>query len=161
MFIDLLFTWCLPIRRMKYLEYNSRIRIQQILSSHRPKNETKRKTKAEGNYPDWVHSDQMVLGMVRQGDWTVWVVGRLDRLSSGQAGPLERWPKATQEGPSCSSSLRSDGSCDGQVGRLDCVSGGQKTLKAKLNLKGDYQTSVRSGHLVLMVVRQGGELHEQ
>jgi hypothetical protein len=29
----------------------------------------------------------------------------------------------------------SDGSHDGQVGRVDRVSGGQKTLKAKLNLK--------------------------
>ncbi len=33
-------------------------------------------------------------------------------------------------GPSGSSPLRSDGSCDGQVGRLDCLSGGQKTLKS-------------------------------
>jgi hypothetical protein len=81
------------------------------------------------------------------------VVSRLDRVSGGQAGPHEQWPKATQEGPSGLSLLRSDGSRDGQAGRLDSVSGGQKTLKA---LKGNYQTSVHSGHMVLMVVRQGG-----
>ncbi len=30
------------------------------------------------------------------------------------------------------------------------MSGGQKTLKAKLNLKGDYQARVHSGQMVLV-----------
>jgi hypothetical protein len=47
---------------------------------------------------------------------------------TGEAVRPERWPKVTPEGPSGSSPLRSDGSRDGQVGRLDRVSGGQKTL---------------------------------
>jgi hypothetical protein len=66
---------------------------------------------AKRDYLDRVHSDQMILGIVQR--------ERLD----------QRWPKATPGGPSGSSPLRSDGSCDGQVGRLDCLSGGQKTLK--------------------------------
>ncbi len=60
---------------------------------------------AEGDCPDWVHSDQkMVL-------WTVrW-----------EAGPHERQVQApktklAQRGPSSSSPLRSDGTCDGQAG---------------------------------------------
>jgi hypothetical protein len=52
--------------------------------------------------------------------------------------------------------LRSDGSCDGQAGRLDHVSCGQKTLKTRLNFKREHQAQVNSGHMVLVVVRQGG-----
>jgi hypothetical protein len=37
------------------------------------------------------------------------------------------------------------------------VSGGQKTLKAKLNLKVDYQAQYNSGQMILTVVRQGGQ----
>ncbi len=40
--------------------------------------------------------------------------------------------------------------------RLDRMTGGQKTLKAKLNFMRDYQARVHSGQMVLMVVRQGG-----
>jgi hypothetical protein len=50
------------------------------------------------------------------------------RQSDGEAVQCERWPKVTPEGSSGSSPLGSDGSRDGQVGRLDRVSGGQKTL---------------------------------
>jgi hypothetical protein len=53
------------------------------------------------------------------------------------------------------SPLRSDGSRGNQMGRLDCVSGGQKTLRTKLNLKGDFQVRVHSGQMVLVVVNQG------
>ncbi len=35
------------------------------------------------------------------------------------------------------------------------MSNGQKTLKTKLNLKGDYQAQVHSGQMVLMVFKQG------
>jgi hypothetical protein len=57
---------------------------------------------------DRVHSDQMVLGAIRQ-----------------EAGPQERRPKAlnaklAQVGPSDSSPLRSDGSRDGQAGGWTC-----------------------------------------
>jgi hypothetical protein len=62
--------------------------------------------------------------------------------SGGVPGPLEQWPKATQGGQSGLSTLRSDGSCDGQAGKLDHVRGGQKTLKAKLNLKRDKITKI-------------------
>jgi hypothetical protein len=60
--------------------------------------------KAKGDCPNRVHSDQMVLGTVRR-----------------EAGPCERWPKKfktklAQGGPSGWSPLRSDHSCDGQVG---------------------------------------------
>ncbi len=65
-------------------------------------------------------------------------------------------PKTTQGEPSGLSPLRSDGFCDGQAARLDCVSGGQKTLKAELNLKVDYQAHFNSGQMVLVVIRQGG-----
>jgi hypothetical protein len=59
---------------------------------------------AKGDSPDRVHSDQMVLGTVRR-----------------EAGPCERRPKELkpklgQGGPSVSTPLRSDSSCDGQVG---------------------------------------------
>jgi hypothetical protein len=36
------------------------------------------------------------------------------------------------------------------------MSGGQKTLKAKIKLKMNYQARVHSGQLVLLVVREGG-----
>ncbi len=60
--------------------------------------------KAEGDCPNQVHLDQMILGTVEQ-----------------EAGPRERLPKAlkaklTLGGPSGSSPLRSDGSDDGQAG---------------------------------------------
>jgi hypothetical protein len=81
--------------------------------------------------------------------WFSWWPGR-------EAGPHERQPKATQGGLSELSPLRSDGSCDGQAGRLNRMRDGQKTLKIKLNLKGDYHDRVDSCPMVLMVVRQGG-----
>jgi hypothetical protein len=61
-------------------------------------------SKAKGDSPNWVHTDQTVLGTVR---W--------------EAGPRERRPKAlktklAQGGPSSLSLLRSDGSHDGQAG---------------------------------------------
>jgi hypothetical protein len=61
-------------------------------------------TAGQGDSSDQVHSDQTVLGTVR---W--------------EAGPCERWPRALkakliQCGPSSSNPLRSDGSCNGQVG---------------------------------------------
>ncbi len=49
-----------------------------------------------GERMDRVHSDQMVLRIVRRGGWTVW-----------------QWPKATQGRLSCLSPLISDGSRDG------------------------------------------------
>jgi hypothetical protein len=68
-----------------------------------------------------------------------------------QAGRLhEQWPKATQGGPSGWSPLRSDGSCEGQAGRLERVSSGQASLK------GDYQARVHLGQMVLVVGQQGG-----
>jgi hypothetical protein len=70
---------------------------------------------AKWDYLNRVHSDQMVLKIVRQ---------------MGLCQPCEQWPKATQGRPSGYSPLRSDGSCDGQAGRLDCceavASGTQK-----------------------------------
>ncbi len=63
----------------------------------------------QGDYQDPVHSDPMVLKIVRR-----------------EAGPCERWQKATQRGPSGSSPLRSGGSRDGQAGRLDPVSARQR-----------------------------------
>jgi hypothetical protein len=51
--------------------------------------------------------------------------------------------------------LGSDGFRDDQAGRLNRLSGGQKKLKSKLNLKRDYQAA-HSGQMVLMVVRQEG-----
>jgi hypothetical protein len=95
--------------------------------------------KAKGDYQDQVHSGQMVLVLVRPG-----------------GGQHEWWPKATQGGPSGLSPLRSDGSRDGKAGRLDCMSGGQKTLKLSyINLKGGILglSPLRSDGL--MVVRQG------
>ncbi len=60
-----------------------------------------------------------------------------------------------------STPLRSDGSRDGQAGRLDHVSGGQKALKTKLNLKEYYQAQVHCGQLVLVVVKQEVGPHER
>jgi hypothetical protein len=68
--------------------------------------------RAKGDHQDQVHLDQLVL-----------------MIAFWEAGPCERWPKATQGGPSGSSPLRLDSSCDGQAGRSDQISGGQKTLK--------------------------------
>jgi hypothetical protein len=65
--------------------------------------------RTKGDYQNQVHSDPMVLKIVRQ-----------------EAGLCERWQKATQGGPSGSSPLRSGGSRDGQAGRLDPVSGSQR-----------------------------------
>jgi hypothetical protein len=58
---------------------------------------------AKEGYLNQVHSDQMVFKIVRL-----------------ETEPREQWLKATQGGPSGSSPLRSDGSHDGQAGRLDC-----------------------------------------
>jgi hypothetical protein len=70
--------------------------------------------KATWDYQDQVHSDQMVLMIVREGGWTTWAIA-----------------KSNSKGLSGSSPLKSDSSHDGQAGRLDCVSGGQKTLKVR------------------------------
>jgi hypothetical protein len=51
------------------------------------------------------------------------VNGGLDRVSSGH------WPKAIQMRPSVLSSLESDGSYDGQAGRLDRVTDNQRHSK--------------------------------
>ncbi len=61
----------------------------------------------------------------------------------GQEAELrEQWPKATLGKPSGLSPLRSDGSHDGQTGRLDQVTGGQrhpmKSGSAALGRKGTY-----------------------
>jgi hypothetical protein len=56
-------------------------------------------------------------------------------------------------GLSGSSPLRSDDPCDSQVGMLYYVSGSQKTLKVKLNIKGDYQARVHSDQKVLVMAR--------
>ncbi len=66
----------------------------------------------QGDCRDWIHSDQMVLTAARQ--------GRLDSESGG-----EKWLK----GLLGSSPVRSDGSHDGQAGRLDQVTGGQRHSK--------------------------------
>ncbi len=55
--------------------------------------------KVKGYYLNRVHSDQMVLEIVRR-----------------KAALCVLWPKATKSGLSL---LISDGSCDGQAGRLD------------------------------------------
>ncbi len=57
---------------------------------------------AKEGYLNQVHSDKMVFKIVR---W--------------ETEPCERWLKGTQGGSSGSSPLRSDGSHDGQAGRLD------------------------------------------
>ncbi len=62
----------------------------------------------------------------------------------------------TKRGSSGLSPLRPGGSSDGKAGRLDHVSGGQKTLRTMLNLKRDFQARVHSGQMVLMVVRKRG-----
>ncbi len=78
--------------------------------------------KAKGDNKDQVHSDRWLL-----------------EESSREARPCEQRTKATQWGPLGSSPPRIDGSHNGQTGRLGHVSGGQKTHKIKLNLKGDYR----------------------
>ncbi len=57
------------------------------------------------------------------------------------------WPKATPGVLSGSSLIRSNGSCDGQAGRGTIVRWWPKTLKTKLNLKGDYQAWVHTGQM--------------
>jgi hypothetical protein len=60
-------------------------------------------------------------------------------------GQHEWWPKATQGWPLGLSWLRSDGSRDGKAGRLDCMSGGQKTLKlCKLHKSQSGYTRLKS-----------------
>ncbi len=49
-----------------------------------------------------------------------------DSQAGRLAGLCECWPKATQRRPSGLSLLRLDGSCDGQSGRLDRETSGQK-----------------------------------
>jgi hypothetical protein len=65
--------------------------------------------KAKVDYLNQVHSDQLVLEIIRQ-----------------EAEPREQWPKTTQGESSGSSPLRSDGSSDGQAGRLDRVTDGKR-----------------------------------
>jgi hypothetical protein len=77
--------------------------------------------KAKGYHLNQVHSDQMVLKMVRLG-----------------AELQEWWPKATQGSPPDSSPLRSDGSCCGQAESLDRREAVDKDLETKPNLKEDY-----------------------
>jgi hypothetical protein len=81
---------------------------------------------------------------------------RLLRLYGSQDGLHERWTKTTQGVPSGSSLFRSDDFRYGQAGRLDRLRNSRKTVKANLNLKGDYKARVHLGQMVLMVVRQGG-----
>jgi hypothetical protein len=72
--------------------------------------------------------------------------------------PFYNDSRGIQEGNLCTSQgglfglspLRSDGSQDGQMRRLSCVSSGQKQLK------GGHQAPVYSDHMVLMMARQGG-----
>ncbi len=51
-----------------------------------------------------------------------WFSRQFDR----EAGPGDWQPKGTQGVPSASGPLRADGSRDGQAGRLDWVTGGQR-----------------------------------
>ncbi len=68
------------------------------------------------SYLDWAHSDQMVLEIVRWGGWALWMLAKIkSRVAIRPSSPL-----------------RSDGSCDGQAGRLEQVSSGLKTLKSEL-----------------------------
>ncbi len=62
--------------------------------------------KAKGDYQYQVHLAQMVLKIVRPGDWT---------------GLREQCPKANQGGLLGLSPLRSEGSWVVRRGRLDCV----------------------------------------
>jgi hypothetical protein len=78
-----------------------------IMDLRGPSGEISRK--AKGDYTDRVHSDQMVLRIVRQGSWTIRAVGKGNsrpsaRVHSDQmvlmmtiqgAGPHEWWPKET------------------------------------------------------------------
>ncbi len=57
---------------------------------------------AKGDYLNWVHSDQIVLEIVRRGGWAALMVA-----------------KSNARGPSGSGPLGSDGSRDGQAERLD------------------------------------------
>ncbi len=52
--------------------------------------------------------------------------------------------------------LRSDGSHEGQIGRLNSSEAVAKDTQIKANPEGDYQAQVDLGEMALMVVRQGG-----
>ncbi len=68
--------------------------------------------KAKGDYQNRVHSDQMVLVIVRWGGWKARAVA-----------------KSNSRGPPGWRLLRSDSSREGQTGMLDHLSNGHKTLK--------------------------------
>jgi hypothetical protein len=68
--------------------------------------------KAKGDYQVQIHSDQMVLVIVRRGGWINWAMAK-----GNSRGAIRL--KTTQM----------YGSRDGLAGRLDCVSNGQKMLK--------------------------------
>jgi hypothetical protein len=54
------------------------INAQYVISIDCPEKKLKGENcmKAKGVCPDRVHSDQMVLGMVRRGGWTAWAVAK-------------------------------------------------------------------------------------
>jgi hypothetical protein len=59
-------------------------------------------------------------------------------------------------GPSGSNPLRSDVLVMARLGGWTVERQWPKTLKTKLNPKGDYQAPVHPGQMFLVVVRQGG-----
>jgi hypothetical protein len=101
--------------------------------------------KSKGDFLDRVFSDQTILRSVRR-----------------EAGPRERFPKAlkiklSQGGPSGSSLLRSDGSCDGQASgwtKLMAAKGMQgkswkTTLRATRPNQNRHRDSLKKCHLTL------------
>jgi hypothetical protein len=68
-----------------------------------------------------------------------WVVIVLQMILWGAQGGIRMKPKGGQSG---SSPLRSDGSCDSQAGRLDCMSGGHICSDAQM-LKWESENNSR------------------
>jgi hypothetical protein len=97
--------------------------------------------KAKGDYQDKVHSDQLVLVIVRRGG--------LDSLSSGHR---------QTKGSTMAESTRVRWFSGSQLGEAGCVISDQRprTIKKSLTLKGDNQALVHSDLMVLVVVCGGG-----
>jgi hypothetical protein len=90
--------------------------------------------KAKEDCLDQVYSDQMVLGTVRLGGWTMWVVAKDTQTMLNLKGDHVQGPGL--------SPFRSDGSSGCQVGILDHVNGDQRlsreSQKTTLASRGTY-----------------------
>ncbi len=129
-----------------WMEQNFNSAQYSYIHSDHPTNESQGKLKgfflhaSQGGCLDQVHSDQMVLKIVKEGGWAMWAVAKSNSRRGHDAQVHADQMVLVMA----------------RHGGWTAVRQWPRTLKSKLNLKGDYQTRVHPGQMALVVVRQGG-----